>query len=119
MVHDLLFELLWVVAPSLMLVASILAWRRQRGWSAVLQIIGAAAFLAWGLYNIIFMVGGANGAIDPQFLWSPQGGWIRHIAVRLLWVAGVCFPIGFLWHTLRGARASNQPTKSIASSSNG
>jgi hypothetical protein len=118
MVHDLLIEALWVFAPSLMLVASILAWRQRRGWSAILQIIGAAAFLVWGLYSIIFMVGGATGALDPHFLWTSKGSWIRHVAIRMLWVAGVCFPIGFLWHTLRGARASNQVMQRTAGRSN-
>ena len=104
MVHDLLMEAPWLFAPCLMLVASIFAWRQQRGWPAILQIIGAGAFLVWGVYSVTFMVGGAIGALDPHFLWTPKGSWIRHLAIRMLWVAAICFPIGFFWHTLRGTR---------------
>jgi hypothetical protein len=70
----------------------------------MLQIIGSAAFLFWALCSAVFTVAGFAGIIDPYYLWTPRGSWLRIIATRMLWLAGVFFPVGFLWHALRFTR---------------
>ena len=79
---------LWLVIPGLVLLASIILWRRKRGVGASLQVIGAFAFLVWSLHPTVFvlMVEGA--------------GSIQRSEAISFWLAVTLFPVGYLWHAL-------------------
>ena len=104
MFGDYLLLFLWVLAPALMLAGSIVAWRKKRRFSAILQIVGSAAFLVWGTYMFVAIIGGAWGIVDPHFFRTAQASWGRYLAFYCLLTAGVCFPVGFFWHALRASR---------------
>jgi hypothetical protein len=96
--------LFWVAVPVVAIAASTILWRRGSVWPAVLQIIGAAAFLFAALYDWIILIAlehvHGGSALSAYIL---SADWLRAFRYHAATVAALFFIAGFLWHALRAA----------------
>ena len=102
--NDALNAFGWFVTAILLLVASVAFHRATRGWSTIVQLVGAGAMFLVCLHDFVLLAEMSHGYISPFFF---QGCLERPLVatpVSALRIVTLCFPIGLLWYALRRKR---------------
>jgi hypothetical protein len=92
-------------------VASIIMLRRVGGWPAILLVVGSVGYLLVTAQNTLFMYDYSYHWISLPAFWEH---WSMLLFFRISGLASLCFPVGFLWFSLRLTRASNKAMQRTA-----
>jgi hypothetical protein len=97
------FDSRLLVLAVILLVASIVLFRKTSGIPTLLLLIGSAAYFVAHLHDFIISLGMSHGFILPGSWLFPGCLERPEVAVPfdILRFVSLLFPIGFLWYALR------------------
>ena len=101
-------KLLWMSIPLPVVIGSLLLLRRFGGVPPILLLIGSAAFLLEravevSLSLLLPYIVTHQDTLFVRFI-LPTSPTVFDLEYSLLLITSVCFPIGFIWFTLRFTR---------------
>ena len=96
----------WIFVAPPVFVGAIILFRRTRTVAAILQVIGSAAYLVLYIFDLTFgwVLGQESLRTGNTLLpiWAQH--WSFNLVRIILELVILCFPVGFLWFSLRATR---------------